>query len=90
MFRNTTPLTWPRLVRVMIGLLCLLLICMLLGIAFGASPIPFTHILIVSDTSVVERAILQDIRLPRVVIAALRRPGRCRRSVPGTVAQPAG
>ena len=71
LFRNNIPLTKGRLATVLVVLLCLLLLSMLLGIAFGASHIPITHILLLSDTSIVERAILQDIRLPRVLIAGL-------------------
>ncbi len=71
MARRHTPLTKDRMILI-IGLLTLLLIvCLLLGVSFGAGTISLKYLFLDAADDPVQYAILRDIRLPRVVIAGL-------------------
>jgi iron complex transport system permease protein len=70
--RPRKPLTRRRLIAWLIGLGGALAICVLLGSSFGAGEVSLLRVLPGGGApSDVERAILFDVRLPRVLLAAL-------------------
>jgi iron complex transport system permease protein len=66
------PLTARKLLVCSLGLAALLVVCLLLGTSFGAGRIPLAEWLLGGGSlTEVERTILFEVRLPRVLIAAL-------------------
>lgn len=60
-----------QFLRIICYLLLLIFISISLGIFFGTSSIPFKHFLLGTEFSGVEKAILLDVRLPRVLVSGL-------------------
>lgn len=65
------PTTGWRVLTVALLLTMLLMFCVALGIAFGAGSISLAGFLPGGEPTAVERAILFDVRLPRVITAGL-------------------
>lgn len=72
MSRPRRPLTARRLIGWTLALTALLAVCMAAGVAFGAGEIAWAALLPGGGgLSAIDRAILLDVRLPRVLLAAL-------------------
>ncbi|MBI4006378.1 MAG: iron ABC transporter permease, partial [Gammaproteobacteria bacterium] len=67
--RQVEPLTGSRLLIVTATLTVILILCLGLGIAFGAGSVSITHLLPGATLTEVERAIMFEVRLPRVLVA---------------------
>ncbi len=65
------PLSANRVAIITLWLLTALVICLCLGISFGAGHVALTDLLPGNSLNSVERAILYEVRLPRVLIAGL-------------------
>lgn len=65
------PLSANRVVVITLMLSAVLVVCLGLGVTYGAGDVPLMHVLFAHNATAVERAILYEVRLPRVLVAAL-------------------
>ncbi len=71
MMRQVEPLTSSRVLIVTLSLTVILVLCLGLGISFGAGSVPLPHLFSGWSPTEVERTILFEVRLPRVLLAGL-------------------
>jgi iron complex transport system permease protein len=71
MLRHVEPLTGAYVLGVTLLLAMILVICLGLGTAFGAGTITITNLLPGNSLTAVEKAIMFEVRLPRVLVAGL-------------------
>ncbi len=71
MTASTAPLTQNKMLTVIMLLIVFLLLCVLLGISFGAGKVSFAVLFDQTHASQIQQTILYDVRLPRVIIAGL-------------------